>query len=72
MFAVKVNDFCFTFNTPLHLVLGSSFFYFQFQEDRRKIEAIDWLVFDVSQRSEALKQANALMRMFVGMFVSFI
>ena len=37
------------------------------QEDRKKIEAIDWLVFDVSQRAEAMKQANALMRMFVGM-----
>ena len=36
------------------------------QEDRSKINAIDWLVFDPSQRAEALKQANAIMRMFVG------
>lgn len=35
-------------------------------EDRSKINAIDWLVFDPSQRAEALKQANAIMRMFVG------
>ena len=39
---------------------------FPLQEDRKKIEAIDWLVFDVSQRGEAVKQANALMRTFVG------
>lgn len=37
------------------------------EEDRKKIEAIDWLVFDVSQRAEAMKQANALMRMFVAL-----
>ena len=38
---------------------------FNFQEDRQKIEAIDWLVFDPSQRAEALKQANAVMRSFI-------
>ncbi|KAL4231420.1 hypothetical protein ACF0H5_008997 [Mactra antiquata] len=37
------------------------------EEDKRKIEAIDWLVFDVNQRHEALKQANALMRVFVAL-----
>ena len=36
------------------------------QEDRQKIEAIDWLVFDPAQRAEALKQANAVMRSFIG------
>nr|KAG5714375.1 hypothetical protein BaRGS_018592 [Batillaria attramentaria] len=35
------------------------------EEDRQKIEAIDWLVFDPSQRAEALKQANAVMRSFI-------
>ena len=35
------------------------------QADRQKIEAIDWLVFDPSQRAEALKQANAVMRSFI-------
>ncbi|XP_071089771.1 nuclear pore complex protein Nup107-like [Haliotis cracherodii] len=35
------------------------------EEDRKKIEAIDWLVFDQSQRSEAVKQANAVMRSFI-------
>ncbi|KAJ8317433.1 hypothetical protein KUTeg_005337 [Tegillarca granosa] len=35
------------------------------EEDRKKIEAIDWLVFDVTQRAEAMKQANAVMRIFV-------
>lgn len=36
------------------------------QEDRIKIEAIDWLVFDPSQRGEAARQANAVMRTFLG------
>ncbi len=36
-----------------------------FQEDRIKIEAIDWLVFDQSQRAEAMRQANAVMRTFL-------
>ncbi|KAG2469389.1 NU107 protein, partial [Polypterus senegalus] len=36
------------------------------QADLRKIDVIDWLVFDPSQRSEALKQSNAIMRMFMG------
>ncbi|XP_070212005.1 nuclear pore complex protein Nup107-like [Littorina saxatilis] len=35
------------------------------EDDRQKIEAIDWLVFDPSQRAEALKQANAVMRSFI-------
>ena len=39
---------------------------FLLQEDRKKIEAIEWLVFDPSQRSEALKQSNAIMRCFIG------
>ncbi|XP_005098411.1 nuclear pore complex protein Nup107 [Aplysia californica] len=34
-------------------------------EDRAKIDAIDWLVFDESHRSEAMKQANAIMRAFI-------
>ncbi|KAG1682091.1 Nuclear pore complex protein Nup107 [Nymphon striatum] len=34
-------------------------------DDIVKIEAIDWLVFDESQRIEAMKQANALMRKFI-------
>ncbi|CAH1783976.1 unnamed protein product [Owenia fusiformis] len=37
------------------------------QEDRQKIEAIDWLVFDASQRAEALRQANAVMRTFLAL-----
>ena len=43
--------------------------YFLLQEDRKKIEAIEWLVFDPSQRSEALKQSNAIMRCFIGKFI---
>ncbi|KAL8570338.1 hypothetical protein ACOMHN_035756 [Nucella lapillus] len=35
------------------------------EDDRQKIEAIDWLVFDPAQRAEALKQANAVMRSFI-------
>ena len=41
-------------------------FTYLIQEDRHKIEAIDWLVFDPSQRSEALKQSNAIIRTFLG------
>ncbi|XP_066579929.1 nuclear pore complex protein Nup107 isoform X2 [Amia ocellicauda] len=36
------------------------------EEDLRKIDVIDWLVFDPSQRAEALKQSNAIMRKFLG------
>ncbi|KAM4678200.1 nuclear pore complex protein Nup107 [Discoglossus pictus] len=36
------------------------------EEDRTKIDAIDWLVFDPSQRAETLKQSNAIMRKFLG------
>ncbi|XP_075713041.1 nuclear pore complex protein Nup107 isoform X2 [Rhinoderma darwinii] len=35
------------------------------EEDRAKIDVIDWLVFDPSQRAEALKQSNAIMRTFL-------
>ncbi|KAM9311684.1 nuclear pore complex protein Nup107 [Gastrophryne carolinensis] len=37
------------------------------QEDRTKIDAIDWLVFDPAQRAEALKQSNAIMRKFLAL-----
>lgn len=37
-------------------------------DDWKKIEALDWLVFDVSQRAEAMKQSNALMRSFLCTF----
>eukprot|EP00118_Oscarella_pearsei_P007193 m.34356 g.34356 ORF g.34356 m.34356 type:complete len:1012 (+) comp31968_c0_seq4:18-3053(+) len=33
--------------------------------DKRKIGAIDWLVFEPRQRAEALRQANSLMRAFL-------
>lgn len=39
---------------------------FFIQEDKTKIAAIDWLVFDTAQRAEAMKQANAVMRTFIG------
>lgn len=35
------------------------------EEDRVKIDVIDWLVFDLTQRAEALKQSNAIMRKFL-------
>ncbi|XP_018109458.1 nucleoporin 107kDa S homeolog isoform X3 [Xenopus laevis] len=35
------------------------------EEDRAKIDVIDWLVFDPAQRAEALKQSNAIMRKFL-------
>ncbi|XP_053111980.1 nuclear pore complex protein Nup107 isoform X3 [Hemicordylus capensis] len=34
-------------------------------EDRLKIDVIDWLVFDPAQRAETLKQSNAIMRKFL-------
>ncbi|XP_035222943.1 nuclear pore complex protein Nup107-like isoform X2 [Stegodyphus dumicola] len=34
-------------------------------EDLQKINSIDWLIFDPTQRAEAVKQANALMRIFI-------
>lgn len=36
------------------------------EEDLVKIGAIEWLTFDPEQRSEALRQANAMMRVFLG------
>ena len=35
-------------------------------DDRRKTNAIEWLVFDQSQRLEAIKQCNAVVRGFLG------
>lgn len=35
--------------------------------DRHKIEVISWLVFEESQREEAIKQGNALIRAFLAM-----
>ncbi|XP_030071286.1 nuclear pore complex protein Nup107 [Microcaecilia unicolor] len=35
------------------------------EEDRLKIDVIDWLVFDPAQRAEALKQSNAIIRKFL-------
>ncbi|GAB1607838.1 nuclear pore complex protein Nup107-like [Argonauta hians] len=37
------------------------------KEDKQKIEAIDWLTFDPTQRLEAVKQANAVMRGFLAL-----
>ncbi|CAL1538779.1 unnamed protein product [Lymnaea stagnalis] len=35
------------------------------EEDKAKIDAIEWLVFDQAHRPEAIKQANAMMRTFI-------
>ncbi|XP_078310529.1 nuclear pore complex protein Nup107-like [Crassostrea virginica] len=35
------------------------------EEDKKKIAAMDWLVFDSAQRAEAVKQANAVVRTFI-------
>uniref|UniRef100_A0A8D2ITF9 Nuclear pore complex protein n=1 Tax=Varanus komodoensis TaxID=61221 RepID=A0A8D2ITF9_VARKO len=35
------------------------------EDDRLKIDVIDWLVFNPAQRAEALKQSNAIMRKFL-------
>lgn len=49
-----------------HFYLGTCINWFFIQEDKKKIAAIDWLVFDTAQRAEAMKQANAVMRTFIG------
>ncbi|KAF7644664.1 hypothetical protein LDENG_00218040 [Lucifuga dentata] len=37
------------------------------QEDQRKIDVIDWLLFEPAHRAEALKQSNAIMRKFLAL-----
>ncbi|XP_042367166.1 nuclear pore complex protein Nup107 [Plectropomus leopardus] len=37
------------------------------KEDLRKIDIIDWLLFDPAHRAEALKQSNAIMRKFLAL-----
>lgn len=37
------------------------------KEDQRKIDIIDWLLFDPTHRAEALKQSNAIMRKFLAL-----
>lgn len=37
------------------------------KEDQRKIDVIDWLLFDPAHRAEALKQSNAIMRKFLAL-----
>ncbi|XP_076015971.1 nuclear pore complex protein Nup107 [Genypterus blacodes] len=37
------------------------------QEDGRKIDVIDWLLFDPAHRAESLKQSNAIMRKFLAL-----
>uniref|UniRef100_A0A673AEE1 Nuclear pore complex protein n=1 Tax=Sphaeramia orbicularis TaxID=375764 RepID=A0A673AEE1_9TELE len=37
------------------------------KEDERKIDVIDWLLFDPAHRAEALKQSNAIMRKFLAL-----
>lgn len=34
-------------------------------DDKIKINALDWLLYDKSQRPEALRQANAIIRQFL-------
>ncbi|XP_029902109.1 nuclear pore complex protein Nup107 isoform X2 [Myripristis murdjan] len=36
-------------------------------EDQKKIDVIDWLLFDPAHRAEALKQSNAIMRKFLAL-----
>jgi nuclear pore complex protein Nup107 len=55
------------------MFLLTSIVFLKLQEDLKKIEAIEWLIFDPSQRNDAIKQSNAIMRCFLGkcMFDSF-
>ena len=34
-------------------------------EDKAKISSLDWLLYDKTQRGEALRQGNAMMRAFL-------
>lgn len=36
------------------------------QDDSKKIDVIDWLLFDPAHRAESLKQSNGIMRKFLG------
>lgn len=36
------------------------------KNETQKINSIDWLIYDSSQRAEAMKQANAIIRGFLG------
>ena len=36
------------------------------ENETQKINSIDWLIYDSSQRAEAMKQANAIIRGFLG------
>ena len=38
------------------------------QDDLRMVDALEWLTFNVDQRPEALRQANAIMRVFLGLY----
>lgn len=44
---------------------------FVLQDDLRVIDALEWLIFNVEQRPEALRQANAIMRIFLGLYNNF-
>lgn len=37
------------------------------KDDQKKIDVIDWLLFDPAHRAEALKQSNAIMRKFLAL-----
>ncbi|KAJ3612371.1 hypothetical protein NHX12_020647 [Muraenolepis orangiensis] len=37
------------------------------KDDQKKIDVIDWLLFDSAHRAEALKQSNAIMRRFLAL-----
>ncbi|XP_061523794.1 nuclear pore complex protein Nup107 isoform X1 [Phycodurus eques] len=37
------------------------------KDDQKKIDVIDWLLFDAAHRAEALKQSNAIMRRFLAL-----
>ncbi|XP_063316812.1 nuclear pore complex protein Nup107 isoform X1 [Pelmatolapia mariae] len=37
------------------------------KEDQRKIDVIDWLLYDPAHRAESLKQSNAIMRKFLAL-----
>lgn len=51
-----------TFNNEMSLLTLSPLR----QDDSKKIDVIDWLLFDPAHRAEALKQSNAIMRKFLG------
>lgn len=70
--SIKNNSKVVTAKKILNQQVHKSQLYMCSQEDLKKIDIIDWLLFDPAHRAEALKQSNAIMRKFLGAFFFFL